>query len=171
MLYLLPPSLLIFPLLQPGSFLWLCHELLQRVSSSPGKFFKNCSSAYVFHRVWSFRNRLFLMGLPWDSVLLEKLLLCGFLHRRQCVIRPGLQGTNLLHHDLFHRLCRICSGIWSTSDHFFGTDLGVCRAVSTMFFSLLLQHSFKICYHWDTTNVADELSILWSPVIQTTSEH
>lgn len=25
--------------------------------------------------------------------------------------------------------------------------LGVCRAVSTMFFTLLLQHSFKICYH------------------------
>lgn len=75
----------LFPCLHSGSFPWVLHELWQCVSFPPGKFFKNCSSACVFHGVWSFRNRLLLMGLPWDSVLLEKLLLCGFLHRLQCV--------------------------------------------------------------------------------------
>lgn len=59
---LLPPSLHTFPLLQPGSFPWLCHELLQHVSFPPGKFFKNCSSVCAFHGVWSFRNRLFPHG-------------------------------------------------------------------------------------------------------------
>lgn len=154
-----------FPAPAPGSFPWLPHELLQCMSFPPGKFFKNCSSVCAFHGVWSFRNRLVFMGLPRGSVLSEKLLLCGFLHRLQrvyllwCVL-PGLQGSNLLHQGLFHRLRRICSGIWSTSTHSFFMDLGVCRALTTMFFSLLFQHSFKICYHRDTTSVADELSIL-----------
>lgn len=55
------------------------------MSFPPGKFFKTCCSACAFHGVWSFRNRLLLMGLLWDSVLSEELLLCGFLHRLQCV--------------------------------------------------------------------------------------
>lgn len=49
----------------------------------------------------------------------------------------------------FHRPCRISSASWNISSHSFFTDLGVCRGVSTMFFSLLLQHSFKTYCHWN----------------------
>jgi len=59
----------------------------------------------------------------------------GFLH--------GVQGHNLLHHGLLHQLYRnLCFGTWSTSSFSFFTELGVCRAASLAFFSLLSLQRF-----------------------------
>jgi len=51
---------------------------------------------------------------------------------RSTVDLHGLQGNNLPHHGLHHKLQGkiLCSGIWSTSSPSFFTDLGVCRVVS-----------------------------------------
>lgn len=50
----------------------------------------------------------------------------------------GCRGDNLLHHGLLCRLQgNLCSGAWSSSSPSFLTDLGVCRAVSCTFLSLL----------------------------------
>jgi len=62
----------------------------------------------------------------------------------------GLQGDNLPHHGLHHRLQgkkNFCSSVWSTSSPSFFTDLGVCRVFSltSSHSSLLTAISLQVC--------------------------
>jgi len=71
------------------------------------------------------------------------LLQYGFFHRVQVDICStvdlyGLQGDNLPHHGLLHKLQEnFCSGSWSTPSPSVFTDLGVCRAVALTYFHSL----------------------------------
>lgn len=80
----------------------------------------DCSS-WVFHGTQTCQKNCSCVGFCTDC----SVCICSD------VVLPGLQGSNLLHHDFFHRLYRICSGIWSISTHSYFIDLGVCRAVSS----------------------------------------
>ncbi|NWQ85945.1 CSMD3 protein, partial [Burhinus bistriatus] len=114
------------------------------------QFFMNCSSMEPSHGMQSFRSRLLHRGAPQGHRSCKEPSPVWAFHRVTVSFRAhppslmwdlpwvdicstvdlhGLQGDNLYHCGLLHRLeGNPCSGTWSTSSHSF-TDLGVCIAV------------------------------------------
>ena len=73
--------------------------------------------------------------------------MCCSVDSYSAMVLHGLQGDNVQHHGLHHRLQGILrSGTWSTSSPSFFTDLGVCRVVPlTSYHSALLLQLLLPC--------------------------